>query len=1089
MMATSADLAQPELARQSDIETVAVFNAKMLWGEHVGVGPVTSYYDLNDHKLAVMFQFHKNGPFPQNALSAYLETDPWGATEFGYILVNARLDEEPIEAHGDGLSEGFVWQDDIENLAQKTLGTDRVTLVRAYMIDPASTWYKYASSSDTVFIKKIPPTTILSATEFEKEVYQPWKQFMRELDRKTEHTIEQETSRQLWTEMTAGTGRDKIEWYYNYIPYYDEVPFYDWHYGCTPTAAAMCLGYYDITGYKMNHERYGNFISYYFTEGDPYQDEIDHQIPDIQRILAQKMHTEKKTYIIHIPSGLEAAASQTGHGCDADGDGAGYDLNYTRTSIVNQIKKGRPCLMNTYDHTVAVVGYKRRETDWGTAVYRFFVHDTWDNNVHTWKCKDFYSMVKIDVKHPGTGDIKLVYPKGDPYYNHAGSGETFLANSIEAINWHTTNQGYGKVDIIYRDLESEILLADHVDNTGTYDVALPDLDDTKNGRIDLIWYDGQDHIIARDGTRGPINIVSNEVPAIFNLSADHHDFPGQFKIKVSERNPWAVLGFGMGPSVHGNDLSLFINPSLAYLQIKSHCPATSQSAYKNNVVVLHPRSIGFPSDQWLGVKTEAPITYTSRGYTLALSTGDKTVGVGENTIEWKKGHSVDIYNLVIDLPAFGSQDTLLFTLTPAEATDLDMGFALYTPLTTYKYDTLGTARNLGWYADQAGPGDSETLSLDSHSYSTLFTALHEDTCALVLFSGEPANEDVAFEFQISSKLFTSTYQNVCSDTVLKVVQNPTTIHFDREQLQGRDAKLGAVAFRTTPYSRWNLQALTLQSKVIGDFVFFELDTLVTSAFPYPYTNFCLFDFDRFDLMPYCRLGRLEGGGDIDVHVDVNETKMSASKEIYEWTADDLICIRELDTRQDLDGKLYHYSLELEERGTPRLNLAVLPLALQSDEHDSLTHVYSRQNMNAYSAAVNHMTGNKTVQFTDGPGRYAVLIWADSTLSTLYQLHLDIQRTTDVRHAWESCSSFELLQNYPNPFNSGTTIRYSVAHPCHVRLDIFNSAGQMINTLVDAEKPKGQHNTLFDAATLPTGVYFCRIQMDGFTSMKKIVKIK
>ena len=85
--------------------------------------------------------------------------------------------------------------------------------------------------------------------------------------------------------------------------------------------------------------------------------------------------------------------------------------------------------------------------------------------------------------------------------------------------------------------------------------------------------------------------------------------------------------------------------------------------------------------------------------------------------------------------------------------------------------------------------------------------------------------------------------------------------------------------------------------------------------------------------------------------------------------------------------------------------------------------------------------------------------------------------------------FILSQNYPNPFNPTTNIQYSIANRQFVTLKIFNILGQQIETLVNAEKPPGNYQVEFNAADLPSGVYFYRIQAGSFNQVKKMLLIK
>ncbi len=91
-------------------------------------------------------------------------------------------------------------------------------------------------------------------------------------------------------------------------------------------------------------------------------------------------------------------------------------------------------------------------------------------------------------------------------------------------------------------------------------------------------------------------------------------------------------------------------------------------------------------------------------------------------------------------------------------------------------------------------------------------------------------------------------------------------------------------------------------------------------------------------------------------------------------------------------------------------------------------------------------------------------------------------------------SFELSQNYPNPFNPTTTIRYQVPKTSHVRLEIFNTNGQLIRTLMDGEVGAGFHTIVWDGRNengLPvvSGIYYYRMISDGFAMTRKMALLK
>jgi len=86
--------------------------------------------------------------------------------------------------------------------------------------------------------------------------------------------------------------------------------------------------------------------------------------------------------------------------------------------------------------------------------------------------------------------------------------------------------------------------------------------------------------------------------------------------------------------------------------------------------------------------------------------------------------------------------------------------------------------------------------------------------------------------------------------------------------------------------------------------------------------------------------------------------------------------------------------------------------------------------------------------------------------------------------------FSLSQNYPNPFNPTTRIDYNLAREAVVTLQIHNLLGQVVRTVIDAErKSGGAHTVLFDASGLPNGVYYYKITAGDFVEVKKMTLMR
>ncbi len=87
------------------------------------------------------------------------------------------------------------------------------------------------------------------------------------------------------------------------------------------------------------------------------------------------------------------------------------------------------------------------------------------------------------------------------------------------------------------------------------------------------------------------------------------------------------------------------------------------------------------------------------------------------------------------------------------------------------------------------------------------------------------------------------------------------------------------------------------------------------------------------------------------------------------------------------------------------------------------------------------------------------------------------------------SGFALNQNFPNPFNPSTLISYKLATLSDVTLKVYDVLGREVQTLVHERQTAGEHSVTFNAANLPSGVYFYGISAGTFTQIRKMVFLK
>jgi photosystem II stability/assembly factor-like uncharacterized protein len=112
------------------------------------------------------------------------------------------------------------------------------------------------------------------------------------------------------------------------------------------------------------------------------------------------------------------------------------------------------------------------------------------------------------------------------------------------------------------------------------------------------------------------------------------------------------------------------------------------------------------------------------------------------------------------------------------------------------------------------------------------------------------------------------------------------------------------------------------------------------------------------------------------------------------------------------------------------------------------------------------TGPNILKTTDGGGTVSI-----STVSS------------------EIPEDYSLEQNYPNPFNPTTKIDFNISKKGFVSLKVYNSQGKEVADLVKTDLTPGSYSYEFNAISLPSGMYFYRLQTNNFMETKKMLLLK
>ena len=84
--------------------------------------------------------------------------------------------------------------------------------------------------------------------------------------------------------------------------------------------------------------------------------------------------------------------------------------------------------------------------------------------------------------------------------------------------------------------------------------------------------------------------------------------------------------------------------------------------------------------------------------------------------------------------------------------------------------------------------------------------------------------------------------------------------------------------------------------------------------------------------------------------------------------------------------------------------------------------------------------------------------------------------------------------FPNPFNDGLNIEFESTGRTHVKLDVYNTAGKLVTTLINEKIESGNHSMLWtgkddNSKQVADGLYYIKLAMDENIQYSKGIFIK
>lgn len=82
-----------------------------------------------------------------------------------------------------------------------------------------------------------------------------------------------------------------------------------------------------------------------------------------------------------------------------------------------------------------------------------------------------------------------------------------------------------------------------------------------------------------------------------------------------------------------------------------------------------------------------------------------------------------------------------------------------------------------------------------------------------------------------------------------------------------------------------------------------------------------------------------------------------------------------------------------------------------------------------------------------------------------------------------------ITTHPNPAIESTTFSYTLREPMHVKLEIIDGLGRLVDVLINTEQQQGEQRVECNTEAYPAGIYYYRLLSDDKTCGGKMVVVK
>ncbi len=382
-------------------QRLALVRARHIWGGNPIVGSVIPVYDGVGHLTAYDVDIDLNGqswkPYTVVAsdwqrilrdqdskprhfhLSEGSEANPPTIVpEHAYasLTISATFDVYPVESARRGVSNFYASAWVAEGIASEVFGDQSPNLEKVVDLGPWERAYLFKSQGRTIVVEGQEPWQWYEGEEYSQASTRTLSSRMSELDVLSRS---QGSAIQTFIEKARLENQKAVDGIIHepmtplkvtYIPGYDtQMEPFEWHYGCSPTAGAMVLNYWENSGIGYQKLNYYFFEEWDRIDNPPYGD-YDCHVATLQSELRALMNTDDAgiTDVANIYPAMQGYANAQGYSFSGGRNWIGNWFDWYWDDIKSEIDAGFPFVFSygpllEAGHSSTAIGYDSKTGD------------------------------------------------------------------------------------------------------------------------------------------------------------------------------------------------------------------------------------------------------------------------------------------------------------------------------------------------------------------------------------------------------------------------------------------------------------------------------------------------------------------------------------------------------------------------------------------------------------------------------------------------------------------------------------------------------------------------------------------------------